>query len=109
MRKIIAVAFVSLDGVMQAPGTATEDPSGRFDLGGWIVKYSDQKSGDAVIRMVGTLARPNDLLLGRATYDIFASMWPQAPAEGPIRPVFTKATKYVMTRGPGTFDWANSH
>jgi len=109
MRKIIATAFVSLDGVMQAPGGPTEDPSDGFDLGGWTVKYSDEKSGGAVMRIVGTLAKPNDLLLGRKTYDIFASFWPQAPADSPLGPVFTKANKYVMTRGTGTLTWANSH
>jgi dihydrofolate reductase len=109
MRKIIAVAFVSLDGVMQAPGGATEDPSGGFDLGGWSVKYSDEKSGGAVLRMVGTLAKPNDLLLGRKTYDIFASHWPHVPADDPIGPVFAKANKYVTTSGTENFAWANSH
>ncbi len=109
MRKIIATAFVSLDGVMQGPGGPGEDPSGGFDLGGWIVKYSDQKSGDAVMRMVGTLSKPNDLLFGRKTYDIWASHWPQTPANDPIGPVLTKANKYVMTSGTGTLAWANSH
>lgn len=108
MRKIIANAFVSLDGVMQAPGSATEDPSGGFNLGGWTVQYSDVKSGDAVLRLVGTLAKPNDLLLGRETYDIFAGFWPQAPADNPIGPVFTKANKYVMTPGTKSLDWANT-
>jgi dihydrofolate reductase len=109
MRKIIATAFVSLDGVMQAPGGPTEDPSGGFDLGGWTVKYSDEKSGGAVMRIVGTLAKPNDVLLGRKTYDIWANFWPHAPADSPLGPVFTKANKYVMTTGTGTFSWANSH
>jgi dihydrofolate reductase len=109
MRKIIATAFVSLDGVMQAPGGPAEDPSGGFDLGGWSVKYSDEKSGGAVMRMVGTLAKPNDVLLGRKTYDIWASFWPHAPADSPLGSVFNKANKYVMTRGTGTFTWANSH
>jgi dihydrofolate reductase len=95
--------------VMQAPGGATEDPSGGFDLGGWVVKYSDEKSGAAVRTMVGTLAKPNDVLLGRKTYDIWASIWPHAPADDPFGPVFTKANKYVTTRGTGTFAWANSH
>lgn len=108
MRKIIATAFVSLDGVMQAPGSETEDPSGGFNLGGWTVQYSDDKSGAAVLRMVGTLDKPNDLLLGRETYDIFAGYWPQAPADNPIGPVFTKANKYVMTHGTKSLDWANS-
>jgi dihydrofolate reductase len=109
MRKIIAIAFASLDGVMQGPGGTSEDPSGGFDLGGWTVKYSDEKSGAAVMRLVGTLAKPNDLLLGRKTYDIFASHWPHVPADDPIGPVFTKANKYVATSGTGTFAWANSH
>jgi dihydrofolate reductase len=109
MRKIIAVAFVSLDGVMQAPASPTEDPSGGFDLGGWVVKYSDEKSSAAVMRMVGTFAKPNDVLLGRKTYDIWASHWPQVAADDPIGPVVTKATKYAMTSGTGTFAWANSH
>jgi dihydrofolate reductase len=109
MRKIIAMAFVSLDGVMQAPGGPTEDPSGGFDLGGWIVKYSDEQSSGAVMRMVGTLAKPNDVLLGRKTYDIWASHWPHVPADDPIGPVLTKANKYVATSGTGTFAWANSH
>lgn len=109
MRKIVASAFVSLDGVMQAPGGATEDPSGGFDLGGWTMKYASDRSGAAVMELVGSLARPNDLLLGRRTYDIFAGYWPQAPADNPIGPVFTKADKYVMTSGTANFVWANSH
>ena len=109
MRKIIAIAFVSLDGVMQAPGGPTEDPSCGFDLGGWVVKYSDEKSSAAVMRMVGTLAKPHDVLLGRKTYDIWASHWPTVGADDPIGPVVTKATKYVMTSGTGGFAWANSH
>jgi dihydrofolate reductase len=109
MRRIIASAFVSLDGVMQAPGSPTEDPSGGFDLGGWAVKYSDEKSGAAVMRTVGTLAKPNDLLFGRKTYDIWAAVWPHVPADNPMGPVYTKANKYVMTSGTSTFAWANSH
>ncbi len=109
MRKIIAIAYVSLDGVMQGPGGPTEDPSGGFDLGGWVVKYSDEKSGAAVLRMVGTLAKPNDLLFGRKTYDIWANYWPHVPGDDPIGPVLTKATKYVMTSGTGTLGWVNSH
>lgn len=109
MRKIIATAFVSLDGVMQAPGGPTEDDSGGFDLGGWTVKYSDEKSGGAVMRMIGTLARPNDVLLGRKTYDIWASYWPHVPATDPIGPILNKANKYVMTHGTSPFTWANCH
>jgi dihydrofolate reductase len=109
VRQIIATAFVSLDGVMQGPGGATEDPRGGFDLGGWTTQYSDEKSGGAVMRMLGTLAKPNDLLRGRKTYDIFAGYWPHVPADNHMGSVFTKANKYVMTGGAGDFAWANSH
>jgi len=109
MRKIIASAQVSLDGVMQGQGSAQEDTSDGFDLGGWGMKFSDAKVGAAIMGMVGTLDKPYDLLLGRRTYDIFAGYWPYVPAENPIGPVFTKANKYVLTRGSAKLDWANSH
>jgi len=109
MRKIIATARVSLDGVMQGPGAAQEDTSDGFDFGGWITQFRDAKGGAAVLSMVGTLDTPYDLLLGRKTYDIFAGHWPKVPADDPIGSVFTKADKYVLTRGSTKFDWANSH
>ncbi|HLW53673.1 MAG TPA: dihydrofolate reductase family protein [Candidatus Angelobacter sp.] len=109
MRKIIASAQVSLDGVMQGQGGAQEDISGGFDLGGWSMKFSDAKTGAAIMGGVGTLDQPYDLLLGRKTYDIFASYWPFVSADNPIGPVFTKANKYVLTRGAAKLDWANSH
>jgi len=108
MRRIIASALVSLDGVMQGH-SGQEDPSDGFDLGGWSVRFSDAKSGAAIMGMVGTLDKPYDLLLGRKTYDIFASYWPFVPADNPIGPVFTKGNKYVLTRGSAQLDWANSH
>ncbi len=76
MRTIIASAQVSLDGVMQGPGGAQEDTSDGFDLGGWSMKFSAAESGAAIMGVVGTLDKPYDLLLGRKTYDIFASYWP---------------------------------
>ena len=109
MRKIIASAQVSLDGVMQGQGSAQEDASDGFDLGGWSMKFSDAKAGAAIMGVVGTLDKPYDLLLGRKTYDIFASYWPYVPADNPIGPVFTKANKYVLTRGSAKLNWANSH
>jgi dihydrofolate reductase len=109
MRKIVATAFVSLDGVMQGPGGPQEDTSGGFDLGGWTTNYRSEKSGAAVLDMVGTLAKPNDLLLGRKTYDNFAGFWPNAPADNPIGSVFNKANKYVLTGGSAKLEWANSH
>ncbi len=109
MRKIIGAAHLSLDGVMQGPGGAHEDTSGNFDLGGWSMKYSAEKSGAAILDLVGTLAEPNDLLLGRKTYDIFAGYWPHVPADNRIGPVFTKANKYVVTAGADQFAWTNSY
>jgi len=93
MRKIIASAHLSLDGVMQGPGGANEDSSDGFDLGGWIWQFSDDKLGAAMISMVGSLDKPNDLLLGRQTYDIFAGYWPHAPADSPFGAAFNKANK----------------
>lgn len=109
MRKIIASAQVSLDGVMQGQGGAQEDTSDGFDLGGWSTKFSDAKGGAAIIGLVGTLDKPYDLLLGRKTYDIFARYWPFVPADNPIGPVFTKANKYVLTGSAAKLEWANSH
>ena len=109
MRKIIASAQVSLDGVMQGQGSAQEDTSDGFDLGGWSMKFSDAKAGAAIMGLVGTLDKPYDLLLGRKTYDIFASYWPYVPADNPIGPVFTRANKYVLSRGSAKLEWANSH
>jgi dihydrofolate reductase len=109
MRRIIANVKVSLDGVMQGPSGDQEDTSDGFDLGGWAMKFSDAKAGAAIMALVGTLDKPYDLLLGRKTYDIFASYWPNVPADNPISPVFTKANKYVLTRGSAKLDWANSH
>jgi dihydrofolate reductase len=110
MRKIIGAAHLSLDGVMQGPGGPDEDTSDGFDLGGWSMKYSDAKAGAAaILSLVGTLAKPNDLLLGRKTYDIFAGYWPHVTADNRIGPVFSKANKYVVTAGAGRFAWANSH
>ncbi len=108
MRRIIGTAFVSLDGVMQGPGGETEDPSGGFDLGGWIIQYSDEQSSAAVSRLAGTLAKPNDLLFGRKTFDIWASHWPHTGADHPLGAVLTKANKYVVTSRTGALGWANS-
>ena len=85
MRKIIATARVSLDGVMQGPGAAQEDTSDGFDLGGWITQFRDAKGGAATMSLVGTLDRPYDVLLGRKTYGIFADFWRKVPADDPIR------------------------
>ncbi|MEA3033657.1 MAG: hypothetical protein QOH86_1673, partial [Sphingomonadales bacterium] len=78
MRRIIGAAFVSLDGVMQAPGGPTEDPTGGFDYGGWMAGLFDEAVGRRIGRLFGG---EFDLLLGRRTYDIFAAYWPFAPDE----------------------------
>ena len=75
MRKVLATASVSLDGVMQAPGGPEEDPTGGFKFGGWTVNYWDDTTASV---MGGVFGQPYELLLGRKTYDIFAAYWPHA-------------------------------
>src|SRR5215468_4751627 len=96
MRKLVVLTFVSLDGVMQAPGGKGEDPSGGFDLEGWTFPYFDEAMGNV---MGQQMTPPFDLLLGRKTYDLFAGYWPQH--ESPIN----DATKYVVTDRPISTDW----
>lgn len=107
MRKIIAAAFVSLDGVMQAPGGPTEDPQGGFDQGGWMFKIWDE----GIEQTLGSLFSGDyDLLLGRRTYDIFAAFWPYAEGNNaPMGEAFDRANKYVLTRGSQPLEWQNSH
>ena len=109
MRRLIAAAFVSLDGVMQAPGGPDEDRSGDFHFGGWITPFSDPELGRGTAENGG---RPFDLVLGRRTYDIFAGYWPQFD-RGPdaVRDIaheFNHATKYVASRTQRSFAWRNS-
>ncbi|MEQ1518666.1 MAG: dihydrofolate reductase family protein [Usitatibacteraceae bacterium] len=106
MRQVIGGVFQSLDGIIQAPGGPSEDPTGEFDLGGWTTSFWDEKMGAA---MGGIFSEPYDLLLGRKTYEIFAAHWPYMPDGDPIREAFTKATKYVLTHGNDQWDWQNSH
>ncbi|MER8488585.1 dihydrofolate reductase family protein [Mesorhizobium australicum] len=104
MRKIIAATFVSLDGVMQAPGGPEEDPVGGFEFGGWTFHYFDEVGGAAMEEL---FSRPFALLLGRRTYDIFAAYWPYQ--KDPIADAFNPATKYVATHRPDTLTWQNTH
>jgi dihydrofolate reductase len=104
MRKIVAATFVSLDGVMQAPGGPEEDPTGDFNYGGWTFHYWDDAMGGV---MDETFSKPFALLLGRKTYDIFAAHWPYRP-DDPIGKAFNAATKYVATHSPETLNWENS-
>ncbi len=107
MRKITAAAFVSLDGVMQAPGGPTEDTQGGFDQGGWMFKIWDP----GIEGRLGSLFSGNyDLLLGRRTYDIFAAYWPYAEGDNkPMGEALDRANKYVLTRGEQPLEWQNSH
>ena len=106
MRKIKGGVFQSLDGVMQAPGGPTEDWTGGFDLGGWLTSYFDETVGAV---MDDFFAGSYDLLLGRKTYEIFAAHWPYATDEEAPGKAFTRAGKYVLTRGNDPFEWENSH
>jgi len=106
MRRIIAATFVSLDGVMQAPGGPQEDPTGGFQFGGWVAPHFDEALGSV---MGQVFEKPFDLLLGRKTYDIFAAHWPHVGPDDPIGTVFNRVTKYVATRDPGrAFTWQNT-
>ncbi len=99
--------FQSLDGVIQAPGGSTEDPTGGFAHGGWMFPLADETVGAAIGDF---FAGPYDLLLGRRTYDIFAAYWPYADGEGAaMGKAFTAANKYVLTRGEQDLPWDNSH
>ena len=102
MRKIIVLTFVSLDGVMQAPGGPEEDRSGNFAYGGWTVPYFDEVLGQEMGEQMG---RPFDLLLGRRTFEIFASYWPQQEEEGAE---INRATKYVASNTMTGHEWQKS-
>ena len=104
MRKIVVLSFISLDGVMQAPGGPDEDTSGGFKYGGWTAPYFDEFSGNI---MGEQMSMPFDLLLGRKTYDIFANYWPKQEGEIPAG-VFNRATKYVLSNSPIDLVWENS-
>ncbi len=106
MRKLVVLSFISLDGVMQAPGGPDEDPSGGFSRGGWTVPYSDDYFGNA---MTKNLDRPFALLLGRRTYEIFAAYWPYVDAaKNPFAGPFNSAKKYVASRTLTKVDWSNA-
>lgn len=105
MRKIVVLSFISLDGVMQAPGGPEEDTSSGFKYGGWTVPYFDEFSGN----MMGEqMSMPFDLLLGRKTYDIFASYWPKHPEIEAVAGPFNKCTKYVVSNSSPKLTWEKS-
>jgi dihydrofolate reductase len=102
MKKIIVLSFITLDGVMQGPGGPTEDTSGNFTLGGWTVPYFDEFLGQV---MTEQMSKPIDLLLGRKTFEIFASYWPHHPEEGAG---INQATKYVASNTLTRHGWQKS-
>jgi dihydrofolate reductase len=105
MRKLLVTTFVSLDGVMQAPGGTDEDRDGGFEHGGWAVPHIDQ----AFIQlMTAVVNRADALLIGRKTYDIFAATWPLAAAADPIGAKMNNVRKYVASRTLDTVAWQNS-
>ncbi len=118
MRSLVVSTFVTLDGVMQAPGGPEEDPTGGFTEGGWSVNYWDEAMGSA---MANVFSNPFDLLLGRKTYEIFAAHWPfvgederdgrgdtPSSADDPVAAVLNSARKYVASRTLQSVSWNNS-
>jgi dihydrofolate reductase len=103
MRKLVVNTFVSLDGVMQAPGGPEEDPTGSFEYGGWSVSFWDDQMMQAMAEFMG---KPFDLILGRKTYEIFAAHWPHTDEPGAAE--LNRATKYVASRTLDTLEWENS-
>ena len=109
MRTLTVAEFISLDGVIQAPGGPAEDPTGGFRFGGWVTPYADEVTGHDVEDLH---ARPFELLPGRNTYDIWAAYWPHVPrdsASGAIGDLFSSVPKHVATHRPATLVWQNSH
>jgi len=102
MRKVIVLSFMSLDGVIQAPGGPEEDLSGGFKYGGWVFPYFDEFLGKV---MGEQMSRQSDLLLGRKTFEIFASYWPDHEKEWPG---INKVTKYVASNTRSSHKWNNS-
>jgi dihydrofolate reductase len=101
MRKIIVLSFITLDGVMQAPGGPEEDTSGAFKYGGWVAPYFDRAAGKVMKKQM----KPADLLLGRKTFEIFAGYWPEHEYEWPG---INDVTKYVMSKTMKKSNWKNT-
>ncbi|ALO27427.1 MULTISPECIES: dihydrofolate reductase family protein [Leptospira] len=101
MRRIIVLSFITLDGVMQAPGGPEEDTSGGFKYGGWTAPYFDEVSGKVMEKQM----KPADYLLGRETFDIWADYWPE---HADFWPGINDGTKYVMSKTMKKSDWKNS-
>jgi dihydrofolate reductase len=106
MRKLIVLSFISLDGVMQAPGGPEEDPTGDFKYEGWVVGSFDEFLLKAMVKQ---MSKPVDLLLGRKTYEIFAAHWPYVNSrDDPFAAKINNAKKYVASKTLTNLDWRNS-
>lgn len=105
MRKLTVSTFVSLDGIMQAPGGPEEDPTGGFALGGWMFGYADESMD---ISAAGFDGKDRELVLGRRTYQIFEAYWPYQPDDHPIAKTLNAAKKHVASRTLTALHWNNS-
>jgi dihydrofolate reductase len=105
MRKLVVTTFMTLDGVMQAPGGPEEDPDGGFEHGGWSVGYWDERMGELALEI--HLAA-GGVLFGRKTYEILGSYWPRVGDDDPMAAKLNAVPKYVASRTLDTFEWANS-
>lgn len=105
MRRLIASTFVSLDGIMQAPGGPEEDPTGGFALGGWTFNYWDEAMD---VSAAGFDGKDRELVLGRRTYEIFEAYWPYQSSDDPIAMMLNAAKKHVASRTLSALHWNNS-
>jgi dihydrofolate reductase len=105
MRTLMVTAFISLDGVVQAPGGPDEDRDGGFTHGGWAAPHIDD---EVLGRMIGISARADALLLGRRTYEEFAATWPLAAADDPIGSRWNALPKFVASRSLTSVSWQNT-
>lgn len=108
MRKLIASTFTSLDGVMQAPGGPTEDPTGNFTLGGWQFAFGGAGMDLSDLSAAGFDGKDRELVLGRKTYEIFEAYWPYQPEDDPIARTLNAAKKHVASRTLKSLQWNNS-
>ena len=105
MRKLAALTFLTLDGVMQGPGSSEEDPSNGFSQGGWAVRYWDDVMPQV---MQEAMSEPYDMLFGRNTYETFAAYWPHVTDGNPVAAILNTARKYVVTSKLDNLEWKNS-
>ena len=104
--RLVLTTFLTLDGVMQAPGAPTEDQSGNFHHGGWLVPYADEDMGRLVVEAFTAV---DAFLLGRKTYEIFAAHWPRVTDPGdPVAGALNQLPKYVVSRNLKKVEWHNS-